>query len=299
MNSARPSQNIGLRILRFPLTRLFIGIFLFLLVDGLAQSPLFLFPNWPKLLITLIALASAALGLLLYAGFIRLVEGRAVSELSLKGAPAELGRGVLLGAGLFTATIGVLALLGFYRVDGINGWEELLPGFVVAVISGVFEELLFRGILFRIVEESLGTWLALLISALLFGLVHLANPNATLWAGFAIAIEAGVMLAAAYVLTRRLWLAIGIHFAWNFTQGAIFNVAVSGNQTGGLLRSSLGGPEMLSGGSFGAEASPIALAICLAAGLFLLLKAREHWQAPFWRRRAASLQPAAQIDGVK
>jgi hypothetical protein len=136
------------------------------------------------------------------------------------------------------------------------------------------------------VEESLGSWLALAISALIFGLLHLANPNATLWGGIAIAIEAGVMLAAAYMYTRRLWLPIGIHFAWNFTQGAIFGVAVSGNEAKGLLQSTLSGPSLLSGGDFGAEASIFAVLICLAAGIYFLQKSSQQGKfiQPFWKR---------------
>ena len=77
------------------------------------------------------------------------------------------------------------------------------------------------------------------------------NPNATLFSSFAIAMEAGVLLGAAYVLTRRLWLAVGIHFAWNFTQGGIFGGRVSGITMDGLLESQLSGPTLFSGGSSG------------------------------------------------
>lgn len=89
----------------------------------------------------------------------------------------------------------------------------------------------------------------------------------------AISIEAGVLLAAAYMVTRRLWLCIGIHIAWNFTQGGIFSVAVSGGQSKGLLQSSMIGPEWLTGGAFGAEASVVALGVCFAAGIALLVLA--------------------------
>jgi uncharacterized protein len=103
--------------------------------------------------------------------------------------------------------------------------------------------------------------------------LHLVNPGATLLNAAAISIEAGVLLAAAYMLTRRLWLCIGIHIAWNFTQGGIFSVAVSGGQSKGLLRSNMVGPDWLTGGAFGAEASVVALAVCLAAGITLLVLA--------------------------
>jgi hypothetical protein len=94
------------------------------------------------------------------------------------------------------------------------------------------------------------------------------------------------MLAAAYLLTGRLWLSMGIHFAWNLTQGSIFDAAVSGQSATGLLRSTLQGPELLTGGAFGAEASVVAMAVCGLFGAYLVWRA---WRAgkfvrPIWLR---------------
>jgi membrane protease YdiL (CAAX protease family) len=102
------------------------------------------------------------------------------------------------------------------------------------------------------------------------------------------------MLGAAYVLTRRLWLPIGIHAAWNFTQGGIFSVAVSGGKTTGLLEATLTGPEWLTGGAFGAEASVVAMVLCTALGVWLLVLAARHGRfiVPFWARRSVPAQTA-------
>jgi hypothetical protein len=146
-------------------------------------------------------------------------------------------------------------------------------------------------VIFRISEESLGTPLALALSAAIFGLIHLFNPHSTLWGAIAIILEAGIMLGAAYILTRRLWFPIGIHFAWNFTQGGIFGVAVSGSRSTGLLRGTLSGPDWLSGGEFGAEGSAPAIVLCATAGIVLLAIARRknHFVQPFWRRRVVQI----------
>jgi len=148
-----------------------------------------------------------------------------------------------------------------------------------------------RAIVFRIIEASLGSWFALVISAILFGLMHLPNSNATLGAAAAIMIEAGVMLAAAYMLTRRLWLCIGIHAAWNFTQGGIFSIAVSGTASQGLLSGSLQGPGWLTGGQFGVESSLLAVLVCSAMGVYLLVRAQHAGKIarPFWQTRALSV----------
>jgi membrane protease YdiL (CAAX protease family) len=225
-----------------------------------------------------------------YRVYVRVIENRQASELSMVGGPAELGRGIVFGAGLFSATIGIIAALGYYRVTGMNHWNVLLDSLTLAVMSGFLEELIARGIIFRILEEWLGTWIALTLSALLFGALHLGNPNATLASATAIALEAGLLLGACYILTRRLWLAVGLHLAWNFTQGGIFGVAVSGTTASGILQSTLTGPVILSGGAFGAEASIVAVFVCVAGFLFIIMKARRKGQIiqPFRSRSDGS-----------
>jgi membrane protease YdiL (CAAX protease family) len=221
-----------------------------------------------------------------YWGYVRLVERRTVSELSFNGGLKEIGQGALLGAGLFSTTIGVLCMTGCYAVAGWNDGSILLASLSLSLFSGFFEELLMRGIIFRIMEETLGTWIALALSALLFGFMHAWNPNATIVSSVAIALEAGLLLGACYVLTRRLWFAVGVHMAWNFVQGGIFGVAVSGNAAKGLLQSTLAGPEILSGGSFGAEASVVAVVVCVTGFAFVIRNARKKGEiiSPFWKR---------------
>ena len=214
--------------------------------------------------------------LLYTSGYVRIVEKRAVTELSGPHASRELGAGVLLGALLLSLTVGVLGALGVYQVTGSNGWAAMLatvPGFILA---SVLEEVVMRGVIFRILEQWLGSWIALVLSAALFGLLHLLNPGTTLLNAASIMLEAGVLLAAAYMLTRRLWLCIGIHFAWNFTQGGIFSAAVSGGATNGLLQAKLVGPEWLTGGAFGVEASAVAVVVCASAGLLFLIAAKRR-----------------------
>jgi membrane protease YdiL (CAAX protease family) len=280
------SANWKRRIIQFPLTRIVLAFLIVLfpvLVAQLIVASLPLGPTW-RTVVSAGAIVLVSYGA--YCAYVRLVERREPAELAWTGALKELGSGVLVGALLFTATISVLALLGVYRVSGTNPWSILVTPLAAAITSGFLEEIIFRGIIFRIAEEGLGTWLALLISATLFGFLHLGNPNATLAGAVAIVVEAGILLAAAYVLTRRLWLAIGVHFAWNLTQGGIFGVAVSGNPATGLLQGDLTGPAWLSGGAFGAEASVVAVVLCLGVGLYFVARAirRNHVVQPPWRR---------------
>jgi hypothetical protein len=155
-----------------------------------------------------------------------------------------------------------------------------------AIMPAFTEELLFRGILFRWIEEFGGSWLALVVTSALFGLAHIFNPNATWFSSFAIAVEAGLLLGAAYMLTRSLWLPMGLHAGWNFTQGEIFDVPVSGIDEHGLVQAQLSGPELLSGGAFGLEASVIALVIATAAGIWMVVRAVRKGKLvrPYWLR---------------
>lgn len=240
------------------------------------------------------ALLLTAIVLGAYWGYVRIIERRSVKELSGSRMLRELGAGILLGAFLFCATVGLLAALGVYHVTGTNGWAVVVaavPGFI---LFGVLEEVVMRGIVFRILEHSFGSWIGLAVSAAIFGLLHLLNPGATLLNAGSVMVEAGVMLAGAYMVTRRLWFCIGIHIAWNFTEGGIFSAAVSGGDTKGLLQAQFDGPGWLTGAAFGAEGSLVALAICAAAGILLVAQAvrRGNVVQPFWSARRSIGQAA-------
>jgi membrane protease YdiL (CAAX protease family) len=224
-----------------------------------------------------------------YSAYVHLVEQRSVIELDRRGAVRGFGLGLLVGSGLFCVTVLILWLLGVWQINGVNSWTTLLYTLAGALVAAFTEEIVVRSVFFRIVEESLGSWLALALSAALFGLLHGLNPGATIISSMAIALEAGFLLAAAYMYARRLWLVIGLHFAWNFTEGGIFGASVSGGSGAhGLLTSELHGSDILTGGRFGPEASVVAVLVCLAAGCVFLVLARRsgHIVAPAWRRRS-------------
>ncbi|KAB2369625.1 CPBP family intramembrane glutamic endopeptidase [Actinomadura montaniterrae] len=248
------------------------------------------------LLTLLFGAATAVLAPVVYAWVVRRTEHRAPAEVARKGAAAAVGRGMLIGFAMFAAVIANIAFLGDYRVDGFGSVPGALAllGFMAA--AAVTEELLFRGVLFRIVEGRIGTWAALALTGLLFGLSHLTNEHATLWGAIAIAVEAGGMLAAAYAATRTLWVPIGLHFAWNFAESGIFGTEVSGNGANkGLLDSTMSGSSLATGGEFGPEASLYAVGAGLALTVaFMWLARRRGHLVPARRRTAeASQSPAA------
>lgn len=288
MEETAPTVPLWLRVLQFPLTRIgMLGVLFFLLI-GISNGFSVQFAASPLISLALAA-GMAGAGLAVYWVFVRLVEQRQVHELGLRGMGRELGHGMLIGAGLCIVSILSLMALGVYRIEGMNPVLVVLPALAMALSSGVLEELLYRGGLFRNVEESLGSWISLAVSALVFGLSHYAPVKGGLWGSFAIAIQAGLLLAAAYMVTRRLWICIGLHVAWNFAQSGVFSGIVSGSfNRQGLFKSTLEGSDWLTGGAFGMEASIVAVVVCTLAGMAMLLLAmrRRNVVPPFWRRTA-------------
>jgi len=258
------------------------GCALFLLSYGITSVPAALseeltIPLW---VMALLCLAGSAFNLLLYGKWWRWTEKQPAKDLPMSRLAADTGLGFGIGILYFVLVTGIIALFGGYRVNGIgNDWAALLQPLCIFLVVAVGEEVLFRGVVFRMIDERWGTTVALIVSALIFGFVHIINDNATVWSSIAIAVEAGLLLAAAYKWSGTLWLPIGIHWSWNFFQGPIFGFAVSGNETQSLLKAVIDGPVWLTGGTFGAEASVPAFVLGLAVSVLFLVIPRRGQHA--------------------
>lgn len=285
-SSASAQPTLAHRVLGSPPVRILVLGFILVLMMSLNTDVLNSYAGEPvKGVLHIVALAIA--GFAVYIGYAHFVEQRALSELALPGMGGELAIGLLIGAVLYAACELVLMALGIYRIVGLNPLSYMVPAIAMALSSSVYEELLFRGVLFGSVEQWLGSWAALVVSSLVFGLTHLMNAQGTIEGALYIAVEAGILLAAAYMLTRRLWLSIGFHMAWNYTQSAIFSGIVSGTEPQqGLFRSTIHGPDWLTGGSFGVEASVLALLLCTTTGIVMLVMATKRAKIvpPVWKR---------------
>lgn len=204
-----------------------------------------------------------------------------------------LGVGILWGAALMTASVGLVFVAQGISFEGLNPSyatfaRDLL---VMGICAAVAEEIVCRGVLFRLTEHWVGTWGAVALSSLLFGLAHLGNPKATLVGVLAIAVEAGVLFAVLYALTRSLWVVIGVHFAWNMMQGPLFGIVVSGSSArgSGFLVSRPTGFDLISGGAFGVEASLVTVLLLSAVSVWLIREMRRRGLAvsPSWVRKRA------------
>ncbi|MQA22687.1 CPBP family intramembrane glutamic endopeptidase [Rugamonas rivuli] len=268
MASTKPS--LASRLMAHPLIRIVLGLVLtfaavpltMIVASQLVAKPYRIV--WPQLL-------AAVLVWFGYRFYLRRVEKRQPTELATSGMARELGAGLLLGGGLVALTFALLGALGVYRFDGINPFSVmmLVPLAELALV-GLAEEAMFRGVIFGVTERSLGSKAAIVISSLVFGLGHLPNEGVSFLAVGVITVY-GVLQAALYMKTRRLWVCIGSHVAWNYCVSTVFSATVSGHAaTDGLLRGELVGNTLLTGGVFGVEGSLIPLLLITAAALYCL-----------------------------
>ena len=232
-----------------------------LLISGYQGADYYAYPG--------LTVVAAAIILGLYALFVRWMERHWPADLSLGRLVPHTLLGILVGFIFMVLVVSTIVAMGDATVTR-RGFsvEKQFSVFMMFLAVAVGEEMIFRGVIFRWIDERWNTWVALLISAILFGWMHISNDNATWWSSLAIAVEAGLLLGAAYKWSGSLWVPIGIHWAWNYTQGNIFGLAVSGSDAGEtMLTTIVNGPDIITGGAFGPEASIISVIL----GTFLTI----------------------------
>lgn len=285
------------RFLQWPLLRVLIAIIFVVVPFILLQIILQKLPIDKSLRQVWPALLSTACCYFMYRLYVRVIEQRPVSEFAGNFAARETGLGIAGGALLFGATLGTLYVAGAYRITGVAPWTVMIAPFFTMIVVGFLEEILFRGIVFRILQNWLGSWIALLISVIVFAATHAGNEGVTL-IGLAAVAGAGLLLSAAFMATQRLWLSIGFHIGWNFTQGGLFSVPVSGHPAQGMFQGALSGPNWLTGGAFGVEGSILAVIAVLAASAVLLRYVAKHQViAPSWRLKKGNQTLATPVAG--
>lgn len=264
-----PAPSLFSRLFSHPAARVIQGIIVtvapialtMMLIDKLVPKPLRVV--WPMLLATALSIAA-------YRCFVNITEKRRLTELSLDGAVRETGIGLALGAALGLTVAGMLAAAGAFVVTGNSDSAGfLLKSVPEQIMVACFEEILFRAVIFRLVEQRWGTMTALLTSTVLFALAHMPNDHISA-IGIITTCVASLVLSACYMKTRRLWLPIGLHFAWNSTYDGLFSLPVSGHAARGWLEVTMSGPAWLTGGGYGIEASAVTLLVWAGAAVLLL-----------------------------
>ena len=289
--NARPESKSG-KFVQFPLVRILVVVLFFVpflafhntvIGDFLAslKEPYYSYVGYADKGLSILIF------FLLYRLYTGYVEKREAFELGTRCCLLELGAGFLISLGLVGSMVLLLTALGYYRVDQMSSGKIIWDGLFFFGMGAFVQVLAFRVILFRLLEELLGSWAVLALVAAIFGFAHIGNQNATVWSTVAIIIS-DILLIAAFMFTRRIWLTWGIHWGWNFFQDGIFGMPNSGiTELPSWIQPVIHGPEWVTGGSFGIEASVITVALSVVVGYVILKKATTNNQflAPKWRRR--------------
>ncbi|MGQ8872262.1 lysostaphin resistance A-like protein [Paenibacillus sp. TSA_86.1] len=258
------------KIIQFPFVWILTGVILLGLSGFMTQK---LLVDSQGILSIMLALAGGFVSIAIYWLVIKFMAGRKVQELQLRGAGIEWALGAGIGLIFIGVSVGIITMFGGYNFTW-SATNAVGSIWALAIGAAIVEELIFRGLFLQAVEKRLGSWFALAITSLFFGLAHLPNPEATLWSSIAIVIEAGILLGAGFLWRRNLWFVIGLHFAWNALEGML-GIPVSGIATQGFFDVQLSGPPWLTGGSFGLEASIIPVILSLLIAIPMLINAHH------------------------
>jgi len=226
------------------------------------------------------------------------IERQPLSGVGLSRSSAEGGLlgGIAFGFLLICLAVATMAAGGGIHISvnsgdaGMLAWI-LFDGLLLYTLVSFSEELLMRGYPFQQMQKRMGNVFALLFTSVLFSLLHASNPNVT-WASLANIFLAGLLLGSAYLATGSLWFPIGVHFGWNFMQGTVFGLPVSGIIRESILIVSPSGPAGLTGGAFGPEGG-IAATVVLLAGTFAL------WFPPFIRLLPGNPVPGFGVSRIR
>jgi len=283
-------ESLILKIIFFPLTRIILGGSAIMGI-GLALKK-FLFAQLPGFIgisgntAKSIEYFLSILGIfLVYYLVFRLYEGRKITELSGKHLIPEVLMGFFGGFFCISAVLLILFFTGHFQILSSYSLAALLLPLTAITLFALIEEILFRGVLYRITEENLGTNIALFLTSIPFGVFHIFNQDANVYSIMS-ATLGGFLIGILYTLTQRLWIPIFAHVGWNFAQVFFLSKVSSVTDYTGLFESRLDGPALLVGGGFGIEDSLISssLLLLLFAGFYYTAWKKGRIEKPFWKK---------------
>jgi len=256
--------------------RLILEPIVFFILYAVGSSVVMMGCSTISIIIGSVVMSAVLIGV--YALVQHFIDKRSWSDIFHYHRIVEIASGFGYGAVFLSAVVGVIAVLGCYEVVEFDfNFSSLITTLFLFLYVGVGEEIAFRGSAFKRVEAVSNVYVAMAVSGLLFGFIHITNSNATVWSSVAIAIEAGCMLGAAYAWKRTLLFPIGIHWAWNYFEGYVYGTNVSGNVTNSLLVPEISGSDIITGGSFGPEASVIAVVLGALLTVYMLyMKSKQN-----------------------
>ena len=232
------------------------------------------------------AFADVAVALFAYIFIFKMIDKRDIHELAFSDFAKNASVGFAIGLFLQSFFILILAIFGGYAIIQTNPLSNLIPSFATAIVAGFVAELVLIGVFFRLTEEVFGSVITLIFSFILFAVIHAFSKNASFLSVMTTSIVAGILLPAAYIYSRSLWLPIFIHFAWDWAEPGIFGGINPGNTIKeSLISSEISGSPLLTGGPMGPQNSIQSLILCSAfiTILFWLAKRKNNFMRPIWK----------------
>jgi uncharacterized protein len=267
------------KILYFPITKIIVGICvpfsLFVVIQNFVLKPFFYsFIQDKSIADPIIIFLSVIVLLVSYYYLFRFYDKRNITELSLKHLPKEMFGGFLFGFLTISLSIFILYLLSHYQAFNITTTHYSARFFTVLLFAGIVEDLFHRGLIVRVIENWLGTHVAIVI-AMLVELQHISNTNTKLFDLFLYLIW-GFTMAMMFIYTKRIWLPFFFHIGWNFAQPFYGSNLTGTNEMGSIIQSKFTGPELLTGGAFGIENSIFTLSFLLFIGMTFYYLAKKE-----------------------
>lgn len=228
-------------------------------------------PSWVSVLAESLVYLVGVVGLTW--AFCHFVDQTSLRSLGLqtRGWLAKVAAGWGLGTVLQLLIFAALGIAGWLTVERAD-WQpvDLSVSIVAWLIISFNEELSFRGYILQRLAQAWGLPAAVVVSSLIFAMVHMLNPNVQPLAMVSLFI-AGLLLACAYLVSRSLWLPIGLHIGWNLAEMHLLGFAGSGAPEPAIIRSVVNGPEVMTGGAFGPEGGLVGLAATVLGVIILLV----------------------------
>ena len=280
-------QNIFHKIIFFFLTKIIIAIAavagVVILIESAIRPLLEKIKISDELINGIIGISEAATAVFIYIFLFSFYEKRKITELSFSTFGNSANLGFFTGFLLQSLFVFVIFIAGGYSITQVNPFSDMIPALTMALTAGFVAEVIIIGIVFRIIEKQFGTAVSLAIMILLFIIAHSGVKDGNIVSVLSTSINAGLLLPAAYVFSRNLWLPIFLHFSWDFTEPGIYGAINPGiSITKSLFNSKISGPRLITGGPLGPQNSIQALIICLIMGtIFLWLAKRKNNLIPF------------------
>ncbi|HTB26522.1 MAG TPA: CPBP family intramembrane glutamic endopeptidase [Puia sp.] len=272
-------KNIFNKILFFFLTKIIIGIAAIagavILIESAFRPLLEKIKISDEIINGIVGISEALAALLIYIFLFSFYEKRKITELSSSTFGSNANFGFFTGFLLQSSFILIIFIAGDYTIVRVNAFSDMIPAFIMALTAGFVAEIIIIGIVFRLIEKQFGTAVSITIMIIIFVIAHSGVKDGNLISVLSTSINAGLLLPAAYVFSRSLWLPIFMHFAWDFTEPGIYGAINPGiSITKSLFDSKISGPRLITGGPLGPQNSIQALIICLVLGIIFLRLAK-------------------------